>query len=233
MVLPQRSRVTLAVFGLARAAWAAPEPTWDAPPPRAVPAHIPPAARGFQAALRTGVALPWGRASEDAGDELSARTGLQLPVVIDAGFKLNKPLFLGVYGGVGFGSGAVRTCSAENFDCSAVSYQLGVQAQYHFGASEPINPWLGYGLGYEILTQSLGTADYSESQTSSGVTFAKLGLGVDFRGFVGLGPFLEVSAGRFTRASTSVDDAEVHDGPVDDAAWHGFFSAGVRLVVLP
>ncbi len=45
-------------------------------------------------------------------------------------------------------------CAQDGFDCSVLSYQLGAQAQYHFGASEVYNPWVGYGLGYELVEQS-------------------------------------------------------------------------------
>jgi hypothetical protein len=223
----------LSTLVLVHAAAAAPAAVFDQPPPRAVPAHIPPAARGFQAALRAGYGLPWGRATADAGDELSARGGWQVPVFIDAGFKLNKPIFVGLYFGVGYGPGQADACEAGDFDCSTMSYQLGVQGQYQFGASEAINPWIGYGLGYEILAQSLSGEGYEEEQVSHGMTFAKLGIGIDMRQSFGLGPFAEVSAGRFAASSTSVDGVEVHEGPVDESAWHGMVSFGVRLTVLP
>ncbi|HVJ14325.1 MAG TPA: hypothetical protein VM686_02750 [Polyangiaceae bacterium] len=226
-------RLILAALCAAPAASAATPPSWDKPPPRAVPAHIPPAARGFQAALRSGFSLPWGKASEEPGDELSARSGWQVPVILDAGFKLNKPVFLGLYLGFGYGSGRAEACDAEGFDCRVLSYQFGVQGQYQFGASEAINPWIGYGIGYEILEQSISTEGYDETEISHGMTFAKLGLGADLRGVFGLGPFVEVSAGRFAASSTSVDETEVHEGPVDESAWHGMLSFGVRLVVLP
>jgi hypothetical protein len=209
------------------------EASWDRPPPRAVPSHIPPAARGFQAALRSGVGIPWGKASGDAGDELSARSGWQVPIIIDAGFKLNKPIFLGLYVGAGYGSGRADACANDNFECSSWSYQFGVQGQYQFGASEAINPWIGYGFGYEILRQSLSAEGYDETQVSHGLTFAKLGAGADLRGVFGVGPFFEVSAGRFEAASTDVDGISVHEGPVDQSEWHGLFTFGVRLVVLP
>ncbi len=218
---------------MAPAAPAASESGWDAPPPRAVPRSIPPAARGFQAALRSGFSLPWGKASAEPGDELAARSGWQVPVILDAGFKLNKPIFLGLYLGIGYGSGRAEACAADGFDCSALSYQFGLQGQFQFGASESINPWIGYGFGYEILQQSLSADGYDETEVSHGPTFAKLGLGADLRGVFGLGPFVEVSAGRFAASSTSVDDTEVHDGPLDESTWHGQFMFGVRLVVLP
>jgi hypothetical protein len=180
--------------------------------------------------LRTGVGLPWGDA--ELGDALSGRSGTSFPIAIDAGFKLSKPLFLGVYLGYGYGSGSADACADEGFDCSTSAWQFGIQGQYHFGASELINPWVGYGVGYEILRQNLSAGSYSETQTSSGLTYLKASIGADYRSSVGLGPFFEVSAGRFEGSTTEVDDLEVHEGPVD-SAWHGLFTIGFRVVVLP
>jgi opacity protein-like surface antigen len=211
---------------------------WDAPPPRAVDPRIPPAARGFQAALRSGVQFPWGEASDAEGDSLGARYAWQVPLLIDVGFKLDKPWFLGLYGGVGYGAvgsgdAAEQACAEKNVSCSTVSYQLGVQAQYHLAASDQLNPWLGVGAGYELFQQSLTAGKYQEEQRTSGVTLLKLMLGLDYRGTFGFGPFAEVSVGRFQATRTLVDGGESHEGSVDPSAWHGFVAIGARLVVLP
>jgi opacity protein-like surface antigen len=196
------------------------------------------AARGFQAAVRTGAQLPWGDASDLQGDELSARYGWQVPLVVDVGFKLQKPIFLGLYAGAGYGqvgsgSEADAACRAPGVSCRVLSYQLGVQGQYHFGPSDRINPWLGAGFGYELARQSLSAASHSEEQQSSGVTLLKLGFGIDYRSSFGFGPFVEVSAGRYEATRTEIEGVKVHEGPVDPSAWHGFLMLGARLVVMP
>lgn len=211
---------------------------WDRPPPLAVDPSLPPAARGFQAALRTGVQVPWGDASDAQGDELASRYAWQLPLLVDAGFKLQKPLFLGAYVGIGFGlpgssPEAESACAARDVSCSVVSYQLGVQGQYHLRPSERFNPWLGAGLGYELVRQSLEGPSYSELQVSSGMTLLKLMFGIDYRAAFGVGPFVEVSAARFQTTRTEVDGQEVHEGPVEPSAWHGFLVVGARVVLLP
>ena len=223
----------LVVLLVAPSALALTEPARDEPPPRAVPAHIPPAARGFQGALRSGASFPWGKASEAPGDDFSARTGWQVPITLDAGFKLSKPVFLGVYLGLSYGSSGSELCAQGDVSCSLLSYHFGVQAQYQFGASETINPWVGYGVGYEIVEQSLESGEYSETQSSSGLTYLKAAVGADFRSVIGLGPFVEVTAGRFESSRTKIGDTVVHEGPVDESAWHGLLTVGVRLVVLP
>jgi opacity protein-like surface antigen len=210
----------------------------DRPPPRAVDPTIPSAARGFQAALRSGVQLPWGDASDLQGDELAARYGWQVPLLLDAGFKLRKPVFLGLYAGMGYGlvgdgNEAEAACRAPGASCNVLSYQLGVQGQYHFGPSDRLNPWLGVGFGYEMVRQSLSSGTYSETQRSSGVTLLKLSFGIDYRSSFGFGPFVEASAGRYEATRTEVGGSRVHEGPVDPSAWHGFLTIGARLVVLP
>jgi hypothetical protein len=210
----------------------------DRPPPRAVDPSIPSAARGFQAALRTGAQLPWGDASDLQGDELSARYGWQVPLLLDVGFKLQKPIFLGLYAGaayghVGTGNEAEAACKVPAVSCRVLSYQVGVQGQYHFGPSDRINPWVGAGFGYELTRQSLSAPSYSEEQQSSGVTLLKLAFGIDYRSSFGFGPFVEFSAGRYEATRTEVDGIEVHEGPVNPSAWHGFLMLGARLVVMP
>lgn len=210
----------------------------ELPPPRAVDASIPAAARSFQAALRSGVQLPWGAASDLQGDELSARYGWQVPLILDAGFKLTKPMFLGVYAGLGYGrvgdaGEAEAACRATGVSCSVLSLQLGVQGQYHFAASDRLNPWIGAGFGYEQAQQSLSVGPHSEEQRSSGITLLKLAFGVDYRTSFGFGPFVEVSAGRYETTRTELDGVRVHEGPVDASAWHGFLVIGARIVVMP
>jgi hypothetical protein len=229
----------LALSAHARAAGAEPS-NWDRPPPRAVDGTLPPANRGFQAALRSGLQLPWGEVSDTEGDEISARYGWQVPIVIDVGFKLTKPWFIGAYGGVGYGSigsgnVAEQACSAPGVTCSTLSYQLGVQVQYHVAPSDRLNPWFGLGGGYEWFRQELRASDYSEEQETSGLALLKALLGLDYRyrELFGFGPVIELSLGRFQATRTFVDGERTHEGPVEPGAWHGFLTLGARVVVLP
>jgi hypothetical protein len=197
-----------------------------------------PTARGLQGALRSGLIIPWGDATDAPGDALGDRASWQVPLFLDAGFKINKPIWIGVYAGLGFGvaasdENADTACSSDDASCSVLSLQLGLQAQYQFGASETYNPWVSYGAGYEFVQQSISLGDYQESTSASGITYARLGAGLDYRGDVGLGPYVEASAGQFAASTTEIDDDRVYDGPIDGAAWHGWFMFGVRVVMNP
>ena len=72
----------------------------------------PPAARGFQMALRTGYSIPMGKATGVAGDDLNKTFFGQVPILVDLGGKLGDNVFLRGYLGLGIG-GAGSTVGAS------------------------------------------------------------------------------------------------------------------------
>jgi hypothetical protein len=194
------------------------------------------AARGFQGALRSGLIIPWGDATDAPGDALGARTSWQVPLFLDLGMKISKPIWVGAYAGIGFGVAASDERVdpiCEDASCTVFSLQLGLQVQYQFGASELINPWVSYGAGYEFVNQSISLGRYKESTSASGLTYARVGAGLDYRGDVGFGPYVEATAGQFAATTTELEDDQVYDGPIDGDAWHGWLMFGVRVVMSP
>jgi hypothetical protein len=206
-----------------------------------------PAARtGFQAAFRSGFSLPFGDATGAPSDTLRRRYAWQIPIVVDLGAKVTPAIFVGGYLHVGFGSEGSdaqvegycddNDSNLENdVSCSVVTLRIGVEGHYHFQPDQKVNPWLGYGIGYEAAIQSLTDRQrgYSETNTSSGVTYAQLSGGVDFRALVGGGPFMELSLGRFTHATVEQNGRKVFSGDIEDRAFHAWLTMGLRLVVRP
>lgn len=204
----------------------------------------PPARTGFQAHFRTGVSIPGGRATGDPGDKLARRYAWQIPFAIDLGAKVTRSVFVGGYLQLGFGAEGSDArvealCDDDDSDfendvsCSVVSARLGVEAQYHFQPASDLNPWLGYGIGLEIDSQSLSdTTGYREMNTATGITWAQLSGGLDFRNAVGFGPYAELSIGRFMQTRTRVGDFE-STVSIDDRAFHVWTTLGLRLVVRP
>ncbi len=199
---------------------------------------IPPAATGFDLALRLGVAIPLGDATGEPGDSLASRYAMQYPVALDIGFKPIKALFFGAYasfayGGPGSDSALSEACAREDTSCGAYSIGWGGFAQYNLGPSERLNPWFGLGLGYESTTQTFEQPGHSESHETWGMTAIKLMGGLDYRTVVGLGPFAELSVGRFAGRETELNDRRTHYGPVEEAAWHSWVTLGMRGVLFP
>jgi hypothetical protein len=209
-----------------------------------VPDSARPAKTGFQAHFRTGISVPAGRASADSGDNLARRYAWQIPFAVDLGAKVTRSVFVGSYLHLGFGAegsdAAVEDlCDDDDSDlendvgCSVVTVRLGLEAQYHFEPAASMNPWLGYGIGFEAGVQSITTSTgYRESNTASGITWAQLSGGFDFRGAVGIGPFAEMALGRYMTTRTEVG-GHASTTDIEDRAWHVWTTLGVRMVVRP
>ncbi len=222
-----------------------PEPAVSPAP--AEPSEKPgrPAKTGFQAAFRTGVMFPGGKASGRPGDSLSARYSWAVPFMFDLGFKPTENIFVGTYFGLAWGAegsyAPIEGACNDNDDdlendvaCNSVTLRLGLEGQYHFAPAERWNPWVGYGFGVESTVQTIEERGVrTESTTSSGLTYAQLSGGVDFRTAIGIGPFFEASVGRFNSSRTEVDNVETFDGDIDDRALHYWLTLGIRLVVRP
>jgi len=206
------------------------------------------AREGLQMALSTGLRFPMGDASGAPGDTLAARYSYQLPLVFDIGSKVTPNIHVGGYAGFAYGvEGNADTVEdycddddgdlANDISCATLAYKLGVQAQYHLAPSARYNPWVGYGTGVELVSQSLNdsTRRFEERTLSTSFTVAKVDLGVDFRSRsgMGLGLYSEASVGRFFHSRTEINGEASYVGKVDDPAWHVWLGAGLRLVLFP
>lgn len=216
-----------------------------APPPPA-PDTARPAARGFQIAFRTGVMAPFGAATGEPGDDFARRYAWQIPVVVDIGARFARSFFVGAY--VGFGIGATgsdaRVDGACNDDdengqndiaCSAVSARIGIEGLYSFLPDEGLNPWVGYGIGFEVTSASL-TDRYrglEETVSSTGMTYADISVGFDLRKKIGVGPFIDVALGQLNNTTTNLGARGTYKSQIEDGAVHGWVTVGVRFVVNP
>jgi hypothetical protein len=201
---------------------------------------------GFQGALRTGLSIPTGKATGTAGDSLGARYSWAWLWQLDLGAKVTESVHLGIYTSVGLGfEGSDRSieeyCDDDDDDfendisCAAASLRFGAHLQYHFAPDRTIDPWLGYGLGWEYSALQLTDQrrNFRESNNSWGVTYAKLDGGLDFRWPVGLGFYGEAAVGRFTRSSTRVNQQLTYSGAVPNPAFHAWLTIGLRGVLFP
>ncbi len=181
--------------------------------------------------IRTGYAVPLGKVWE--GQDFSDLTSGHVPFILDIGGKVIPELFLGGYFALGFGGagGTFKTeCEAEHVSCSTVDVHLGFEAQYHILPAGAVNPWVGYGLGYESLAMGSSSNGTTNTSSVSGFEFARFMAGVDFRltRVFGVGPFVDLSMGSFSKAdvgSVTVD--------IPQTATHEWLTLGVRFVFFP
>lgn len=200
---------------------------------------VPPASTGLQLALRGGVAVPLGDAREGSG--MSDAIGVQFPLTIDIGGKPIPEVFLGGYvgGAIGGTAGKVgNSCSQSGFSCTATTFRIGVELQYHIAPAAKTNPWIGYGFGYERLTLSVSQGNDSLTGTFSGLELAHFMGGLDFRltPTFGIGPFVDFALGQYS--STSSDQtvggrSQSTSGDIDKKALHEWFMLGMRFTFFP
>jgi hypothetical protein len=205
-----------------------------------------PATTGFQAAFRLGLMFPGGRATGKQGDLLSTRYSWQVPFTLDVGVKPTEHWFIGTY--MGFSLGAEGNDSKiegycvddddnlqNDIACNSYTLRLGLEVQYQALPDERWNPWIGYGFGYIVADQSIDDRNKgrNEDTTVSGITYAQISGGVDFRSAVGIGPYGEVSIGRFNTTHTTINNQDTFEGPIEDRAIHYWMSFGFRMVVRP
>ena len=202
--------------------------------------EVPPARTGFQFALRTGYSIPMGKTgvalpnvqTGSTGSGMSEVTTGQVPVIIDIGGKIIPQLFLGGYFGLAFGgeAGAAKAvCDYNGGACVSVSAYFGIEAQYHILPAGPVNPWLGYGAGFESLAVSEGN-DSNNNLSLGGFQFARLMGGVDFRvnRTFGVGPFVDLALGRYSSASEGSRSVDINGG-----SGHQWLTLGARFVFFP
>lgn len=213
--------------------------------PQAFAQAAPPAQQGFQMAFRTGFAIPLGAVAGSAptdvlADEvaMSDLVAVHVPIIIDIGGKVSKNVFLGGYLGLSFGGAggdAADTCDALNASCASAGFRFGAQVHYQFQPAEKMNPWIGYGIGFESLAFVQSRNDQEAALGVGGFEFAHLMAGLDFRlshGF-GIGPFVDFSMGSYSRFTFEADGLPDADGDIDETALHEWLMVGARFVILP
>src|SRR4051794_2710215 len=104
--------------GAAPPAYSAPPPGYgyQPPPPAYETGGVPPAHVGFQLGIRTGYALPMGKATA-SGAGMSDLFSGQVPLFVEIGGKPSPNVFIGGYLGLGFGGSADKACDRSGVSC--------------------------------------------------------------------------------------------------------------------
>jgi hypothetical protein len=175
------------------------------------------AAKKIRLGLRLGYAFALGSVEE--GAKMSEGTSGQIPIWLDAGYMVTPNIMLGLYGQYGFVQ--LKDCD----DCSSHDIRFGVQGQYHLSPAESVDPWLGLGVGYEIISVSrtLQGTDFTVSDT--GFEFLNLQGGADFKladAFT-LGPFVSFSLGQYSNQSAGDESASI-----ENKALHEWLTIGAK-----
>jgi hypothetical protein len=172
---------------------------------------------GLSVTLRGGYSIPLGAAN---GSPLSGVLQGVVPVGAEVGWFFTPHLYLGGYFLYGFVTAPNQNndlCSSTvDETCSATQFRFGVVVRWHFhpeplvlGSTAPqFDPWVGAGLGYDIINFSAddpdtGTLDGSASLHGFDLT---IDTGVDYKPlpYVGFGPFVELATGHYSADASAI-----------------------------
>jgi outer membrane protein W len=186
-------------------------------------------ATGVEVAFRTGVVFPAGNSV--TYQALSNDVGLQFPMVVEVGYRIDEHLFLGVTGQYAFGTNGSGVC-ASGERCLANGARVGAEIQVHPRGRAALDPWIGLGFGYEWLLSR--NTSISGTTSLGGFDFLSVDVGLDFAfGKIRVGPFAGFTMGQFERASGPDDDGNSSTYSIEANALHYWFCVGLKFTLLP
>lgn len=174
---------------------------------------------GLGLSLRLGYGLPLGEVQKES--KLSDAVTGEIPVVLSVGYRINPNIYVG--GLMQYGMAFVKDCP-DGASCSAYDMRLGIEGIYNIMPDANISPWVGIGLGYEILHGSRD--DYSGS--SKGLEFINLQAGGDFKlsPMFLIGPYVSCSVGQYSSWSS-----EGQSGDIEEKSIHEWLQVGVKATM--
>ncbi|ACG73849.1 conserved hypothetical protein [Anaeromyxobacter sp. K] len=205
------------------------------PPPRA-PAG--PREQGLTLSAR----LAYGAPSGDISDEVDA-TGAPLypklddlvrhkvPIWLELGYRFNPAVWGGIYLELAPASISKDFC-VPGRSCDGSDIRFGFDVQFHLQPYQIVDPWVGFGMGLEVLNAEAyepGTGTIAEFSWA-GFEFPMLEVGLDLAlsPYLTMGPFVSWSAGQYTSYDVSVPGWGDESGRIHDRSFHSWFQIGVK-----
>jgi hypothetical protein len=188
-----------------------------------------------QAQVQLGLRVGWAPAMGDfAKDEkMSDNVKSQIPLQLDALYRVTKDIGVGAYFSYGFAKIASDVCDLPGVDCSAKVMRFGVQGVYTFNQLKaPLVPWAGVGFGYELGGGDVKFPGGTNTTDVSGWEFLNLQVGGDYgvNERFAVGPYLQFSLGQYSKMKVedTSDPTENFDGSIPEKGLHQWFGFGIR-----
>jgi len=199
-----------------------------------------PSRGAIEVGLRAGFGLPFGSEGTTASDASDTKLSDDLkgiiPIQVDAGYRINPKIYVGLSFQYGFGlintdNSNNADCNSSGFSCSASDVNVGVNAHYHFLPGQAFDPWVGLGAGYEWLSFSVSGGGQEATVTGTGFEFGQAQVGGDFQAArnLGIGPFASFSFGQYGNANLSQGGSSM-DMSITSKSFHEWLELGVRGV---
>jgi hypothetical protein len=180
-----------------------------------------PSPSGLRVAVRSGLALPMGEAFVSSG-LLSDTIAAYVPLRLDVGYRIERHFYVGAAAQV---AAILPNDCPPGASCSGSNMRFGVMLAYHLLPTRIVDPWVGAGVGFELLRMSRSVSGTSVDIAARGLELLDLELGADLRPNASfrVGPVLSTSIGRYARVA--VNGASTGDF---DSSLHAWVMLGLR-----
>jgi hypothetical protein len=217
-------------------------PAAEAPPPMPPrDASAPPLA--FEMGARLGLSLPNGDyATGLSVTQANPTKGWPamkpgVPILFDVGARVASHWFVGAFAQYGFLATDCGQMPNVKLDCNAHDVRAGLVVRYHFAPRGRVDPWVGWGLGYEWLSTSMTgtdaqtTASIDHSFNGWNLIDATLGLDITSASSFSFGPYAEITYGTFVNHDANArvgTQSSAMSENIPSTSQHQWISVGVR-----
>jgi hypothetical protein len=185
---------------------------------------------GLEIGLRVGYGIPLGTLAGNT--KLSDLMTATIPFVFEIGKRFNSDYTVGLFFQYAVGlvkNGDTSGCGNGMPSCSSADYRFGIEGLYRIKVPGAFTPWIGFSVGYEILTIGQTLDGIDSSMSLRGFQYAALEAGGNLRltPTVSLGPYVSYSFGQYSTVSTSGGDQDVTNSGI-----HSWLQLGARTTFL-
>jgi opacity protein-like surface antigen len=188
---------------------------------------------GISLGLRAGYGVPLGTATGVTGaPNISSSIAGTIPLWADVGYRFASNWYIGGFFQYGIGILASNVC-ATGTSCTNYDMRFGLNAHYHFMPGQMLDPWVGIGAGYEILSTTVTpTGGTGVTSNVRGFEFGNAQVGLDWMATpsLGVGPFVAFTVAQYTDASVGSVSASITNKSIHE--WllfglRGVFNIGI------
>lgn len=164
-----------------------------------------------------------------------------LPIVLDLGVRIGKRVYFGAFFQYAFLATScpkVDSTLATTASCGGHDLRGGIAVQLHLAPRGSIDPWIGFGVGHEWLTNNVAASASDGSSANLSYTLhgwdvadAMVGVDLHTRGGFAFGPYAEVTSGSFASASktlTGSGQGASDSTDITATSAHQWFTVGLR-----
>jgi hypothetical protein len=195
---------------------------------------------GFAVGARAGYALPMGSVAKDqllgGANDLSKYASGMAPLIVDVGYRINRRVYVGGYFQFAFLSTSGDLCGgATGCSSSGNDLRFGGMVRYNFTPAARFDPWIGGGVGYEIMNLSVTSGVKATNSTVRGFEFANVQIGGDFHVLpdLAIGPLVMLSVGQFGTYDVAHATGSSTSGDFSQTGLHQWLMFGARAEYTP